>query len=242
MVSRIDNITDLPTITIPHLGVSYNESDLYKMIQEYWDTLAQKDNANRFNSPPSGLTIVDFLELVKNAVEHKQTFESIPSDRRLLFLTEDPPEEIDTEGITCELTTRRPGSFSRGPAAQGKIKEVTAHMRAMIDHPESPGEKLITMGRKHDNFITFYTYAKTNRSSLRRALWFEELMESYRWYFRIFGFNAIQEEISKKEIVNIGELKLRRYPIRYIVMTDDTFHVTSQELRDVTLKVTLSNG
>jgi hypothetical protein len=235
MVSRIDNITAVPDIQKTGTVVRLEESEIDHIITAHLETL---QGERRF---PEGAELREFFELVQNAVISRQNSEGVPENKRLLFLAEDPPEALDTETITFFLSSRFPGKFDQGPAGQGKIKEVTAHVRAVREHPDHPSEKLITMGRFYDNWVTFTVYAKTDKVALARVLWFERVMDTYRWLFRLHGFNVVEEGVGSRDKVKLDESTITIYPISYMVRTDDTFHYGTQELREILLTMNVSS-
>lgn len=243
MVTRMDNLVELPDIKIPGIAVHRQEQEWDMILENYLNDL-KKARPNAYGpSPISDTDINTFFELVRQALISRQNSEGIKSSKRILFLEEESPEEIDTESITFELTRRDNGSFSQGPFGEGRIKEVTPHYRTEIQDPDRPGERLITMSKRYDNWITFYIYARSNKQARKRLLWFEKLMEGFRWYFKLYGFSAlVYQGCGARESFNLGELRLTRYPITYGLMTEDTYHVSRQELRKLVINANVSNN
>lgn len=239
MVSKIDNITNVSDTKIPYLESRLNETETEALIQGYLSELIEK----KPDSPPSkGQDLIDFIDLVQDAVVSREEIEGVSSSRRLLFLEDDPPEELDTEAIAWKIKSRVPGKFDQGPAGQGRIKEVSAHCRSVVQHPDNPGEKLVTLGRFYDNWVSFEMYAKTNKVAIKRAFWFESLMDGFYWYFRLFGFKVIYQGMGEKETVKIGELTLTKYPLSFYVRLDHTFTISTQELRSFLLNVNVERN
>lgn len=236
MVSKIDNIS------IPNLGRGYNEEEADRAIQNYIDELSG------LNSSPNASDILDFFPLLQNAIktreEHDWLDNRVPDSekKRLLLLEDDPPEEIDTESITWKMKARVPGRFDQGPAGQGRIKEVMGHPRSVINHPEHPSEKLVTMGKFYGNWIQFNVYARDKRQALRRLLWLERVIDSFHWYFRLYGFRVIEEGCGDREEVTVKDLKLIKYPLTYFIRSDDTYHITTQELKKVFVTTNVSTS
>lgn len=236
MVSKIDNIN------IPNLDKGYNEEEAERAIQNY--IMELKDNL----ASPKSSNIIDFFPLVQNAVKtrEEQDFQdyNIPDDKktRLLLFEDEPPEYIDTEAITWKLKARVPGRFDQGPAGQGRIKEVVGHTRSIIKHPEHPSESLVTMGKFYGNWIQFNIYARDKKTALKRLLWFERVMDSFYWYFRLYGFRVIEEGCGDRETETIKDLKLTKYPLTYFIRSDDTYHITTQELKHVLVTTNVSTS
>jgi len=187
---------------------------------------------------PEGHEIEAFLPLVQNAVISRQMTEAVPEDKMLQVLEEDPPETVDTEMITFALEARIPGQRNQGPAGDNRMKEVVPHFRSSIDHPEHPGEKLVTMGKLYDNWLNFYIYARTNKVAMARLIWFEKVMDGFKWYFGRNGFKVYEEGCTiGRQRLEIDGITVTRYPVSYLVRTDDTFHYAEQELKYLLLNV-----
>jgi hypothetical protein len=230
MAYKLDNLSIPPGIDQENI----TDEQAQQIIDNFLNTYERTDVAPSFD-------LNAFFGLVKNAIESKQNTENIPSDKRLLFVEEDPPENIDTEAITFELLKRENGSFSRGAPFQGNVKEIKPHIRAERQHPEHPGERLVTFGKRYDNLVGFNIYARSNAQARERLLWFEGLMLSYSWYFKIFGFKTYFFGTGKRERVEIEGTKLTKYPSEYYVGTDDIYHIGYQELKRVIIATVENN-
>lgn len=232
MVSKIDNTTNLPDIPIRGM----TESEVNSAVDEYLRHLSDAGA-----KPIPGANIIKFLELVQNVVESRQNSESIAEDKRLMVLYNDPPDEkeVDTEAITFYLDDRLGGQFGRGPVGTKTTREVKHHTRSIQQHPEHPSEKLVTMGRSFDNYIIFNIYARTDIQALRRVLWFENVMDSFSWYFKVNRILALQERAWRVGRKDIGDLSLAKYSMRYYVKTEDAYQFGSQELKRITLNMNI---
>ena len=154
----------------------------------------------------------------------------------VLFVEDLPPEPIDTEVITFYIQSRRPGPWAQGPAGSSGHKEVRHHIRAIEDHPDHAGEKLIVSGKFYENVVRFNIYAKTNKQARKRLLWFTQLMDQYLWYFRLSGFLVIEYGSGDREQVEIPEFgKVTKYPVSYFVRSEDVYYTGTQELKQVAL-------
>lgn len=235
MASTIDNITSLPDINSTRFK---NEADVLFAIERYIE-----NTINSGTVPPPGGKLVDFFSLVQNAVWSRQATENIQEDKRLLVIGDDPPEEeeINSEAITFSLENREPGQWSQGPAGSNGVKEVAHHQRSIQQHPEHLGEKLVTMGRYFDNVINFYIYARSSWQSLRRALWFENVMDGFRWYFRLHRINTVHIRTTKVGKVVLKEIPLIKYSVSFFVRTEDTYQIGLQELKRIILDVDITN-
>jgi len=237
MVSRLDNIAPVPDVFDRGASVRLNETEYNALLL---DTLVTPAQQRPF---PNGHEIEAFFPLVQNAIVSRQRSEGVPEDRMIQIFEEDPPETVDTEMITFALEVRTPGQMNRGPAGDNRIKEVVPHFRSSGEHPEHPGEKLISMGKFYDNWLNFYIYARTNKVAMARLIWFEKMMDGFNWYFRQNGFRVVEEGCTiGRQRPELDGLTVTRYPVSYLVRTDDTFHYAEQELKFLMLDVSVQSG
>ena len=182
MASRIDNITNLPPVeTDSGVRVRLNESQVQSLVTQYLQDLTKPRKAPAGGQATQhGADLDEFFELVQNVIVSKQNQEGVKSNKRILVVEDDPPEAVDTEALTFYLKASVPGRFDQGPSGAGRIREVTPHIRAVVDHPEAPSQKLITAGRFYDNWITFNIYARTHKVARERLVWFERMMDISR--------------------------------------------------------------
>jgi hypothetical protein len=227
MVSKIDNMT-LP----PDLSQVSSEEIIRVHISRFAQRLEQPEEY------PVAAELNEFFPLVHKALISKQRTEKIDDDKMVLFVEDDPPEEINTETITFYLQSRSPGQWSQGPAGAGGTKEVRHHIRDIKDHPEHPNEKLVTLGKFYDNYIRFNIYAKTNKQARTRLLWFTQMMGSYLWYFALYNYRVIEQGVGDRKRVDMEDgTKTTRYPVVYYVRTEDVYHTGTQEMKQVALMV-----
>lgn len=234
MASNIDNINNIPTDLSGSGVIRGVDPAIDEAIQRHVLDLQSRTPMVR----PAG-DINDFFPLVENVLLSRQNYERIPEDKRVLFLEEDPPEPVDSAAITFEIQARVPGSVSQGPAGTGGVREVRPHFRKEQEHPEHPGEKLVTMGKFYDNWIRFNVRAKTNKEARRLLLWFEKAMDGFDWYFKYNGFKVVEEGVGDRERVEVNGVTMTRYPIVYFVKSEDIFFVGSQELKEVIIRPTI---
>ena len=221
MVSRVDNI-NLPS------ELEINATVIQNHIKRYV-TLAKV--SERW---PVGKDINDFFPLVHRALYSAQLTEKIPKEKMVRFVEQDPPEEIDTETITFYIQARNPGQFSQGPAGTQSHREVGHHVRNIRNHPDFPGEKLVTLGKFYDNYIKFNIYARDNKTARKRLLWFTRVMSRYDWYFKSKGFDKVIElGVGDRKVINIDNLKVVNYPITYFVKSEDLIHTGEQEMKQI---------
>jgi hypothetical protein len=235
MASGVENITKIPDSFDGSFRVRLGEVEYQRYLESTLRHAQIRGSIPAENVSPVGADLNNFFPLVQDALASRQQTEAVPEDKRIQLLEEDPPEAVDTEMITVALEGRFPGQMNQGPAGDSRIKEVNPHHRSIVDHPEHPSEKLVTMGRFYDNWLNFYIYAATNKAARNRLLWFGKLMDGYNWYFRLYHFRVIEDNTSARERVEIDGRILTRYTTTYLVRTDDTFHYGTQELKRLIL-------
>jgi len=222
MTSRSENLALPPEIKYQELGTV----EAQQLIDSFIERIERRD------APEAG-TLNDFFPLVKDALESKQNAENVPADKRLLFVEEDPPEALDTEAITFFLDGRVNGSYSRGRPGEGRVRELTPHLRGQVEHPDHPGEQLLILGKFWDNTIKFNIYAMNNKQARERLLWFENVMLSYRWYFAHFGYRVFETGVGSRERVEVNDRKLTKYPVVFELRTEDIVYLDAQELKRI---------
>lgn len=237
MTTKTDNITRLPDVHASRPIVRFSEEEVQTMVNTYIETLPV---ISRTSSPQGDVD--GFFDKVHDAIISRQNSDGISEDKRLLFMAELSPQEDrpDMEAITYLLTSRQPGMFQQGPAGKSGIKEVSAHQRCIIDDPNHPSQKLVTMGRFYDNTIQFNIYTRSHKVAISRLLWFQRVMDGFNWYFRLNGYRVIETGMDKRDTKVQDGLKLTKYPVSYFIRTDDTFHISTQELRRLVINMELS--
>lgn len=232
MACKIDNITEIPDINVPGM----TEEQVKFALDSYI-----KNVTSSGEKPIIGADIIKFFELVQDAVWSRQNTENIPEAKRLLVIGDDPPDEkeVDTEAITFYLDERMTGQYGRGPVGTKTTREVVPHLRSVQQHPEHPSEKLVTMARSFDNYVVFNIYARTDFRALQRVLWFENVMDSFRWYFSVNRLNVLFLETKRIGTIEHGELSLSKYSMRFFVKSEDAYQFGSQELKRIALNVNI---
>jgi len=237
MISRIDNITSVPDIQGSTPIVRYSEEEIQTIVDSYVERLPIIPRT----ASPEG-DVDGFFDKIHDAIISRQNSDGVPESKRLLFMADLPPQEdeVDMEAITYCLISRKPGLFQKGSANDNGIREVSSHQRYIIKDPEHPGQKLVTMGRFYDNVIKFNIYARTDKVAIQRLLWFQRVMNGFNWYFKLNGYRVVELGMDERKTEKQGGLKLTKYPMSYFVRTDDTFHISTQELKRLVLNMELS--
>ena len=212
------------------------------------DGLSEKKyHRSRTKYPPQDLP--GFFNLVNEGLEDYQDRSSVPTENKVIFTEEGPPGDMATETITYKVVSRRPG------AQTGSIKDILAdtavkrefrpRLRYYYDDPNRPLKRIGVMGQFFDNVVELTCWAATNKAVNARALWLEQFMDTYHWYFKyIGGFREIVfvqrlEDRYWEDIKTQGNL-LKSRSMQYYVRTDRTFEISESVLRDVLINIAVS--
>jgi len=183
-------------------------------------------------------SLLEFYDLVDQAIEMYETRAGIPEHYRVNFTEEQPDFESETETITFSLVRREPGAFSQGAPFQGDIRNLRPMFREEGEDPENPGYRQITTGYWYDNIVQFTCWARTNKTANKRARWFEDLMEEYAWWFTMQGCQrAIYQGQETDLVAVVNENKWYGRPINFFVRTEKLRTFKEKTLEEIYIKL-----
>lgn len=184
--------------------------------------------------------VYEFLELVKNAIEkYEGITKGIVSNEQVYFTYEFPPEPARTPAIVPHIVEHMPGAFGRAKVDKApEVREHSYHLRGIENDPEAPNRAILKLGKYYDSIVEFRCYARTNKTANALALWFEELMEDYRYYYRFEG-------VSNCIFIGQGEDRKEEYdkqavfyrPLLYKVRTERIKFTSEARIRAVMVSV-----
>lgn len=212
------------------------------------DSARHPTQIEKSRSPSEAKTINDFYGLVNQAIENKLALEGANEDADVFFTEEYSDIPQHQESITFSLVERRPGHFSEGAPTQGSVRNFKPILREVGKDPDNPGYMRATFGMWYDNIIRFTCWARTNRTANQRAIWFEELMEDYKWFFAISGVPRVlfwqRLEDTTRDITYQGSSTTKYYgrPLEYFVKTEKIRVFTEKELENIILNVNVSKS
>jgi hypothetical protein len=184
-------------------------------------TTVRLRDKERVRAPSKARDIDTFFSLVKEAVDDKQTDEGITESNRVRFTEEFPPTDLESVTVAYSIQSRQPAGMS-GKPFEGR-KDFKPRIRGIEDHPEIPNHKIYTITQHFENEVNFTVWAETNKTANQKAMWFEDLMREYAWFFR---YNGIGEVFFMKRSADIvmkehgdGNLLCGR-PMIYYVRTE----------------------
>lgn len=206
-------------------------------IDNYLQNL-EEASSSRQRSPLPAKSITGFFGLVNSALQQEQAASGVQNP---IPFMEDFPEEDDnliSELITYSVEERKPGAQERVTQSQvmsdRKIRGRAKMFRESIDDPNNPGCKIYTYGQEFDNHVRFNIWARTNKVANRRALWFEDFMERWRWFFQASGVKRVLYERRDADMhLSPENRKLVCRPLIYYVRTERVTAVREYVLRNL---------
>jgi hypothetical protein len=144
--------------------------------------------------------------------------------------------------VTMAFADRAPGMFGQGRPFENKVQNRRPILREYIDDPDNPGYKRAVLGMFYDNVIRLTCWAGTNKQANENALWLEQMMEDYAWFFTMNGVNRIFFDGWRANLKN--EIMNNTYygrPIDYFVRTERLWNVSQKTLEEICINVGFSS-
>jgi hypothetical protein len=206
---------------------------------------AEEARSPRLRTPAPATDIDGFFRLVGQALKRQQ---EIDGAKKEIFYTEEFPEKDDNingEVITYSVVSRLPGTFERknvGAAMnEGNIRQRRKIFREATIDPDHPGSRIYTYGQWFDNRVEFDIIAQTNKTANQRAIWFEDFMDSWTWFFEANGIASLRYEgRGADSVVTPENKKIAIRPMIYYVHTEKVTVVREHTLRSLIVASSLS--
>lgn len=193
-------------------------------------------DAGRSKTPGNAKNIDEFTDLVMNVIENSEATENTSEDNKIIFSRDYTPEYIDKEAVTFKITTREPGRMDQGAPLEGKVKNLRPLFREEAEDPDNPGYKILVFGYWYDNVVEFTCWARTHKVVDQRAIWFENLMQSYLWFFRYSGVNRVLYLGRGSEIAkDIEGNTIFGRSLRFFVRTEEITKVHEKAIERISL-------
>lgn len=191
--------------------------------------------------PKPAADLPKFYQLLSQAVVSQQAKDG---DVRKLVLTEEyPPVSYQSEVITLALRRREPATFSQEqPFSAGKRNYKPILRESFLD-PKEPGYIVLVFGLLFDNLVELTCWALTNKEANARAMWLEEVMLSYTWFFRYNGVNQIlyfgrdQDTYLEKE-----NQQIFGRPLLYYLRTEKLYTVREKTIDDLIVSLRMATS
>ena len=185
--------------------------------------------------------INDIAELIYKAIQDYETRTHATNDAKVNIVYEYPDMDFDAETISICYMHRVPGAYSQGGAGEGNIKNRRPILREQMKDPDNPGYRRSVMGFYYDNIIRLIAWARTNKVANNRAVWLENVMEEYSWFFAFSGVNRILfEGWRPSETITINNNTYFGRPIDFFVRTEKLFNISEKELEQICIRLIVS--
>lgn len=213
--------------------------------------LSAAAQSDRLRSAGSAKDIYDFCDLVDQAISHRQNVQKIAEDARVILTQETADVDQRLEAITFHLEKRSPGQFSEGSPFSGDVRNFRPIVREVLADPDNPGYRKIYLGYWYDNLVNFTCWARTNKEANKRSLWFEQLMEDYRWSMELQGISRILfwdrgPDVERTvDTTSTNQSSTNKYygrPMLYYVRTERITTVSEKELEQLIVKLHISTA
>jgi hypothetical protein len=226
------------------LNEELTENNVRIIVQRVFDVnFADNAQSSAERSKTSGKSksLLEFYELVRQAINDMENRASVPKQDRVLFTEEEPDVKSVAETITFSIMKRVPGAFSGGAPFEGNVKNMKPLFREEGPDVEHPGYRYVVTGYWHDNLVRFTCWGRTNKAANKRAEWFEGLMEEYAWWFNMQGVNRVLFWGQDSDIVTtVDGVKWYGRPLDFFVRTEKLKVFTERQLEEILVNLSLS--
>jgi len=183
-------------------------------------------------------SLLEFHELVRQAIDNYETRSNIAEGDKIVFTEEEPDIDAGHESIVFGLVRRAPGAYGRGAPFEASVRNMKPIIREVGVDPTFPGYKQIVLGYWHDNIVRYTCWARTNKEANARAEWLENLMDEYSWWFKLQGVAEVLFLERQADIVlNVRDNKWYGRPIDYFVRTEKLRVYSEKTIEEILLKV-----
>jgi hypothetical protein len=203
----------------------------------------------RSKTPGDSKDVYEFCDLVRQAIENRQSLEKTTEEAKIILTSETADIEQVLEAITFSLERRQPGKFSEGAPFEGDVVNLKPIIREVAKDPDNPGYRKVVLGYWYDNLVRFTCWARTNKEANQRALWFEQLMQDYTWFYRLSGVSRVffwdrGSDVEKAtDTTSSLQSTTNKYygrPIVYYVRTEKITALSEKELEQLIISVSLA--
>ena len=214
-------------------------------VQEVTDSMIHRayaeHHASLLTTSGAAKNLLEVQDLIRQAIEDYEMREKTTAQSKVNYTAEEPEIDSRTETVTYSLVKREPGGFGQGGPFESQVRNLRPVLREVKDDPTNPGYRLITLGYWHENIIRLTCWAKTNKAANARALWLENLMEDYTWWFVLSGVNRILYNGQGADlVVNTNNNRFYGRPLEYYVKTETIRVYSEKTLEEILIKLKVS--
>ena len=187
--------------------------------------------------------IDEFPPLVAFAVDKRQEYENMNGINNVEFRESFADLIIEKDTITWKLISRKPGLYGKGKAGDTRVQEMVRHFRGVFLDPDEAGQSIISHGQFMDNMIEFTIWSQDASTANRLAVWFELLMEEFRWFFLFHGINRVLFQERKSDIFKeVSGHTLHGRPLIYFIRTERVNLIRESLLKHIIVQMTVKEN
>lgn len=213
---------------------------VYQLIRG--DAPTRQEQLVRSKTLGKAKSLLEFYDLVRQAVDDYEKRAGISEEKKIFLVEEEPDIDARTETIALGLVSREPGAFQQGAPQEAKVRNLRPRLREEKEDPENPGYRLAITGYWYDNVVRFTCWATTNKAANARALWFQDLMEEYSWFFKIHGVDRCLFIGQGSDLVlDVSGKRWYGRPIDFFVRTERIRVFSEKTIEEIIIKVMTKN-
>jgi len=183
-------------------------------------------------------SLLGFYDLVRQTLEDYESRAGTPQENRVKFTEDEPDIKSQSESIVFSLVERKPGQFAQGSPMSRSHSNYRPRMREDYADPDNPGYRCVVNGYYYDNIVRFTAWAKTNKAANARAMWFEDMMEEYSWWYKLQGVDRVLFwGRSSDQVIVVNDNKWYGRPMDYFVRTEKIRTFKQKTLEEILIKL-----
>ena len=214
--------------------------EVYQIIRG--DVPSREQSLARSKTLGKAKSLLEFYDLVRQAIEDYEKRAGTSEEKKIFLTEEDPDISARTETITLGLVSRDPGAFQQGAPQEAKIKNLRPRLREEVTDPDNSGYRMAITGFWYDIVVRFTCWANTNKTANTRALWFQDLMEEYSWFFKIQGVDRCLFIGQRSDLVlDVAGKKWYGRPIDFFVRTERLRVFSEKTIEEILIEVMTKN-
>jgi hypothetical protein len=220
------------------------EPSIKIVAETQFNTIVQSaTKEDRTKSPRAAKDIVEVMEIIRQAILDCEKRQHLTESAKIEVVYEKPRRDAVFEGISIGFTDRTPGMYGQGRPMENRTQNRRPILRELMDDPVHPGYKRAILGYYYDNILRLTCWARTNKQANERAIWLENMMEEYTWFFGYSGINRLLfEGWRPNEVLDIENNIYYGRPIEYYVRTEKLWNLSQKTLEQIIVRLAYSDG
>jgi hypothetical protein len=131
--------------------------------------------------------------------------------------------------------------FSQGRPMEKKVQNLRPIVREILDDPDNPGYRKAILGYFYDNILRITCWARTNKAANARALWLEDVMEEYTWFFVYSGVNRIlYQGRGPERYKDVANNRIYGRSVDYFVRTEKLRTISQKTLEEIVINLAVA--